>query len=456
MKNEKSNQKNDLTTGIVWKELLFYFLPIVTGTVIQQLYNAVDGFVVGRYVGTGALAAVGGSSAMIIMLLVNFFVSMTNGAAVIIGQLYGAGQEKEVRETIGNAIAVMTAIGCLLTVFGLLASPALLALLRTPEETIADSLLYLRIYFLGVPVIMALNMESSALRAVGDSMHPFIYMIAACLLNIGLDLLFIIVFHWGVAGVAIATVLAQVLNFTLLTIQMVTTKEIFRVGLRDLKLKGAYTGKMMKIGVPVGLQSSMYNVSNTIIQVAVNSLGTVVVASWAMSGKVDGFFWAFSNSMGVAITNFIAQNYGAGKTDRVRTCTRQGFFMNLGGTILIGGLLLLLGIPLLRLLTTDEAVVSTTYQIMCYFVPFYAVWAAVEVLSAVLRGIGDAVKPVVIIGVGVCLFRVIWLITAFLRFRTLFVLCLSYPLSWSITAVALFIYYRHNPYIRNRSLTGKR
>ena len=350
----------------------------------------------------------------------------------------------------------MTAIGCLLTVFGLLASPALLALLRTPEETIADSLLYLRIYFLGVPVIMALNMESSALRAVGDSMHPFIYMIAACLLNIGLDLLFVIVFHWGVAGVAIATVLAQVLNFTLLTIQMVTTKEIFRVGLRDLKLKGAYTGKMMKIGVPVGLQSSMYNVSNTIIQVAVNSLGTVVVASWAMSGKVDGFFWAFSNSMGVAITNFIAQNYGAGKTDRVRTCTRQGFFMNLGGTILIGGLLLLLGIPLLRLLTTDEAVVSTTYQIMCYFVPFYAVWAAVEVLSAVLRGIGDAVKPVVIIGVGVCLFRVIWLITAFLRFRTLFVLCLSYPLSWSITAVALFIYYRHNPYIRNRSLTGKR
>ena len=206
MKNEKSNQKNDLTTGIVWKELLFYFLPIVTGTVIQQLYNAVDGFVVGRYVGTGALAAVGGSSAMIIMLLVNFFVSMTNGAAVIIGQLYGAGQEKEVRETIGNAIAVMTAIGCLLTVFGLLASPALLALLRTPEETIADSLLYLRIYFLGVPVIMALNMESSALRAVGDSMHPFIYMIAACLLNIGLDLLFVIVFHWGVAGVAIATV----------------------------------------------------------------------------------------------------------------------------------------------------------------------------------------------------------------------------------------------------------
>ena len=456
MKNEKSNQKNDLTTGIVWKELLFYFLPIVPGTVIQQLYNAVDGFVVGRYVGTGALAAVGGSSAMIIMLLVNFFVSMTNGAAVIIGQLYGAGREKEVRETIGNAIAVMTAIGCLLTVFGLLASPALLALLRTPEETIADSLLYLRIYFLGVPVIMALNMESSALRAVGDSMHPFIYMIAACLLNIGLDLLFVIVFHWGVAGVAIATVLAQVLNFTLLTIQMVTTKEIFRVGLRDLKLKGAYTGKMMKIGVPVGLQSSMYNVSNTIIQVAVNSLGTVVVASWAMSGKVDGFFWAFSNSMGVAITNFIAQNYGAGKTDRVRTCTRQGFFMNLGGTILIGGLLLLLGIPLLRLLTTDEAVVSTTYQIMCYFVPFYAVWAAVEVLSAVLRGIGDAVKPVVIIGVGVCLFRVIWLITAFLRFRTLFVLCLSYPLSWSITAVALFIYYRHNPYIRNRSLTGKR
>lgn len=448
---EMTREKNNLTTGTVWKQLLIYFLPIVTGTVIQQLYNAVDGFVVGRYVGTNALAAVGGSSAMIIMLLVNFFVSMTNGAAVIIGQLYGAGRKEDLRETVGNSIAVMTTIGFALTVFGLLASPALLTLLRTPAETMADSILYLRIYFLGVPVIMALNMESSALRAVGDSMHPFVYMIAACLLNIGLDLLFVIAFHWGVAGVAIATVLAQVLNMMLLTVQMAKADTAYRFGLRDLKLKGSHTGKMMKLGIPVGLQSSMYNVSNTLIQVAVNSLGTIVVASWAMSSKIDGFFWAFTNSMGVAITNFIAQNYGAGKTDRVRACTKQGFLMDLLGTILIGAALLIFGIPLLRLLTPDENVVSTTYQIMISFVPYYAVWAAVEVLSAVLRGIGDAVKPVVIIGIGVCLFRVIWLVTVFLHFRTLFVLCLSYPISWGITAAALFIYYRRNPYIRENS-----
>ena len=456
MENTEKTKKNDLTEGIVWKQLLLYFLPIVTGTFIQQLYNAVDGLVVGRYVGTGALAAVGGSSAMIITLLVDFFVSMTGGAAVIIGQVYGAGEERLLKRILGNAITIMTVIGFALMAFGLAASPALLSLLQTPREITMESLIYLRIYFLGVPVIMALNMESAALRALGDSMSPFIYMIAACLLNIGLDLLFVIAFHRGVAGVAVATVLAQVLNCVLLTVRLATTKEAYRIGLKDFRLVGSHTGKMMKVGLPVGLQSSMYNVSNTIIQVAVNSLGTVVVASWAMSSKVDGFFWAFTNAMGVAVTNFIAQNYGAGKTDRMKTCAKQGLLMDFVGTVLIGGPLLLFGKALLRLLTPDPGVVTKTYQIMTAFIPFYPLWVVIEILSAVLRGIGDAVKPVVIVGLGVCLFRIVWLFAAFYRVPTLFILCLSYPLSWGLTAVALVIYYRRNPYIRRQTGQGRK
>jgi len=204
--------------------------------------------------------------------------------------------------------------------------------------------------------------------------------------------------------------------------------------------------------VPSGLQSSMYSVSNMIIQVAVNSLGTLVVASWAMSGKTDGLYWAVSNAMGAAITGFIAQNRGAGRMDRVRQCVRQGMIMAFAVTAGISALLMLFGIPMLRILTPDEAVVQTTYEIMTYFVPFYVTWVPVEVLSAVLRGAGDAVYPVVIIGIGICLFRVIWILTVFARFGTLFSLCVSYVISWVITGIALAVYYRKGGWMTRRRI----
>ena len=199
----------------------------------------------------------------------------------------------------------------------------------------------------------------------------------------------------------------------------------------------------------------MYSVSNMIIQVAVNSLGTVVVASWAMSGKTDGFYWAVSNAMGAAITSFIAQNYGAGRTDRVRQCVKQGLIMHFTVTIVVSAALMITAIPVLRLLTPDEAVVETTYRIMSYFVPFYFTWVLVEVLSAVLRGAGDAVYPVAIIGIGICLFRVIWILTVFAHFGTLLSLCLSYVVSWVITSIALVIYYRKGGWMKRRRIVDQ-
>ena len=303
-----AKEKNDLTTGVVWKKLVAFFLPIAAGTIIQQLYNAADGLIVGRFVGTNALAAVGGSSAQIINMLVGFFVAMTAGASVVIGQIYGAGRKDDLNCAIGNAVAALGIAGVGLMIVGLLASPGLLRLLNTPEETLEGAALYLRIYFLGVPFVMVLNMESSILRALGDSFHPFLYMVIGCVMNIVLDILFVIAFGWDIAGVAIATVLAQVVNAGLLTLRLARGTEEYRLTLRDLKLKGVYLVNMLRLGIPAGLQSSMYTVSNTIIQVAVNSLGTVVVASWAMSGKTDGLYWAVSSAMGAAITSFIAQN----------------------------------------------------------------------------------------------------------------------------------------------------
>ena len=453
MKNAR--EKANLTEGSVWRKLLVFFLPIAAGTIIQQLYNAVDGLIVGRFVGTNALAAVGGSSAQIINVLVGFFVAMTAGSSVIIGQIYGAGRKEDLNRAIGTSVTVMALFGLGLMLVGLVASPALLRLLNTPEETMESAVLYLRIYFLGVPFLMVLNMESSILRALGDSFHPFLYMVVGCVLNIVMDAVFVIVFGWGVAGVAVATVAAQLVNTALLTLQLTRKGQEYQLTLRDLGVKGVYLANMLRLGIPAGLQSSMYSISNMIIQVAVNSLGTVVVASWAMSGKTDGFYWAISNAIGAAITSFIAQNYGAGRTDRVRQCVKQGLIMHFVTTAVVSAALMLTAIPVLRLLTPDEAVVETTYQVMSYFVPFYFTWVLVEVLSAVLRGAGDAVFPVVIIGIGICLFRVIWILTVFAHFGTLLSLCLSYTVSWTITSAALVIYYKKGRWINRRRLVDR-
>ena len=453
MKNRRENM--NLTEGSVWQKLLVFFLPIAAGTIIQQLYNAVDGLIVGRFVGTNALAAVGGSSAQIINVLVGFFVAMTAGSSVIIGQIYGAGRREDLNRAIGSAVTVMALFGVALMALGLIISPGLLRLLNTPDETMEGAVLYLRIYFLGVPLLMVLNMESGILRAVGDSFHPFLFMIAGCVLNIVMDIVFVVVFGWGIAGVAVATVTAQAVNTVLLTRQLARRDQEYRLTVRELGVKGVYLANMLRLGIPAGLQSSMYSLSNMTIQVAVNSLGTVVVASWAMSGKTDGFFWAISNAMGAAITSFIAQNYGAGRTDRVRQCVKQGLIMHFTVTIVVSAALMITAIPVLRLLTPDEAVVETTYRVMSYFVPFYFTWVLVEVLSAVLRGAGDVVYPVVIIGIGICLFRVIWVLTVFAHFGTLLSLCLSYTASWTITSIALMIYYRKGGWMNRRRLVDR-
>ena len=444
--------KTDLTTGTVWKKLLVFVLPIAAGTCIQQLYNAVDGMIVGKFVGTVALAAVGGSSAQIINLLIGFFVAITSGASVVIAQIYGAGRTKDVQSATGNAIAIFAMLGLALMGIGLAASPAMLRMLKTPAETIREAALYLRIYFVGVPFILILNMESNMLRAVGDSVSPFLYMVAGCITNIILDVLFVVIFHWGIAGVAAATVAAQLINMVLLTRKLMTTQESYALSLREIKLNGIYLSNMLKMGIPSGLQSSMYAVSNMIIQVAVNTLGTVVVASWAMISKTDGIYWAISNALGAAITSFVGQNLGAGKPERAKECVRQGMTLAMIITVTLSGAIMLTAKPLLRLLTNDPAVISTSYQMMKYFVPFYFAWTAIEVISAVLRGAGDAVNPVIIIGLGICLFRIVWIATVFAAFRSLPALCWCYVASWTVTSTALILYYRHGGWIKRRRM----
>lgn len=451
-----NTDKTDLTSGTVWKKLLVFFLPIAAGTFIQQLYNAVDGLVVARFVGTIALAAVGGSSAQVINVLIGFFVAVTTGAAVVIAQIYGAGKAEDVQRASGNAIAVCLLMGTALAIFGIAAAPLMLKLLKTPDDTINAAVTYLRIYFIGVPFILVLNMESNVLRSVGDSYSPFIYMVVGCVSNIIMDFVFVLCFKLDVAGVAIATVLAQIINMALLTRKLVKTDAPYKLRISSLRLRGRYFAGMMRIGIPAGLQASMYSLSNMIIQIGFNTLGTIVVASWAMTNKIDGLCWAVNNAMGAAITTFIGQNIGAGKLDRVKLGLKQGLILTEALTVTMCTLVLLFARPLIGLLTNDTAVVNTTNYMLWFFVPFYFIWTVIEVLSGMLRGVGDAVRPVIIIGLGICLYRVIYAVTVFNYFKTLESLCLVYLSSWFITAVSLIIYYRHGNWLKNsKMLIGK-
>ena len=440
MKNWKMN--NDLTEGVIWKKLVIYFLPIAAGTLFQQLYNAVDAVIVSRFVGTEALAAVGGSPATITQLLIGFFVAISSGAGVVIAQYFGSREREKITIAVRTSMILCAVIGAVLTVVMFFASMPILALLKTPAETLADAGAYMKIYFAGCIFMMVFNMGSGILRAVGDSRTPFIYLVVSCVANIGLDLLFVVVFHMGVPGVAWATTIAQVISFILVMIRLLRTREYYRLDLSSLKINPIILKRMLSIGVPSGIQSAMYGISNIILQIGVNSLGTVVVASWSMSSKIDGVYWALTSAFGTAVMNFIAQNYGAGRLDRIRQCTKTGFLMHLCSTIVLSGIILLAARPLLHIFTTDQAVIDTTWTIILFFAPAYMIWSVIEVFTAILRGIGDAVRPTIITALGVCLFRIIWILTVFQWAPTLEILCIGYPASWLITDIALIIYYR--------------
>ena len=433
--------KYDLTTGKVWKRLLEFFFPIAVGTWFQQLYNTVDGIIVGKYVGTQALAAVGGSAGTLSNILINIMVSLTSGAAVIISHYYGAKKYKEVKQAVGTAMLFCLILGAILTGVFILLTPQMLQLMRTPGETLKDSTTYMSIYFAGTVFILLLNMESSVLRACGDSKRPLIYMIISCVTNIVLDYVFVRFFHWDVMGVAVATVISQFVNMTLLTVRMLKTAAPYRLELPEVKLDRQHLGKMLHIGIPSALQSCMYGISNTIIQVAINTLGTVIVASWAMTGKVDGFYWATCNAVSAAITTFVGQNYGAEKYARIKECVKTSFLMFVSFTILFSALVVFLAGPMFAIFTDDPAVVETSSTLINYFVPFYFSWTTIEILSSTLKGTGDAINPVIILLFGICVFRIVWVFTLFQKYHTLFCISMAYPASWIVTSLIFIVYY---------------
>lgn len=435
------NRERDLTQGPIIRQLLIFFLPIAAGSIFQQLYSAVDALVVSRYVGTVALAAVGGSAARVIDFLIGFCVALSNGAAVVISQHFGAKRYNDVKRSIHTSYLFCFLLGILLTAIVLIFTPQLLNLLKTPKETFAEASRYLRIIFGGAVFTLIYNMGASSLRALGNSRFPFLCLAFTCVLNCILDVVFVALLGMGVDGAAIATVISQLISALLVTLALIKSDESVRFSFKELGINKDILSRMMKIGVPAGLQSAMYSISNIILQVGINLLGTVVIASWSMSGKIDGIFWVVSGAFSAAVCTFVGQNYGANRMDRVREAVKKGFLVFAGMTVVLCTFLLLIARPVLTIFTTDMEVLECTRYIIFFFVPTYLLWIIIDMLSGALRGLGDTLVPTIITGIAICGFRILWVFTIYQAYPTLFVICLCYPLSWLLGDLGIIPHY---------------
>ncbi|MBS5603745.1 MATE family efflux transporter [Clostridium sp. AF18-27] len=432
---------NKIVNGSIFGQLLLFFFPILFGTFFQQLYNTADAMVVGRFVGKQALAAVGGSTSTLINLLVGFFIGLSSGATVVISQYYGAGKADKVHWAVHTSVAFSVVGGLVMMVVGIAcAHPALVAM-KTPDDVMGHSMIYLRIYFVGTVANLLYNMGAGILRAVGDSKRPLYFLIISCFVNIALDLFFVAYLKIGVAGAALATILSQCISAAMVMVCLMRTKDIYQLVWKAVRIDRRMLRRIVRIGFPAGMQSIMYNVSNVIIQTGVNTLGTDNVTAWATYGKVDGLFWMMISALGISATTFVGQNYGAGRMDRVRKGTSVCMGIGVLLTTIVGVVLYTGGYLLVDLFTEDAEVRRISMELVRFMVPTFITYIAIEVLSGTLRGVGDAWMPLVITGVGICAVRVLWIIVALPVRPHILTAAFSYPLTWTITSLAFVVYY---------------
>lgn len=433
--------KNQITEGVIWKQLLFFFFPILLGTLFQQLYNTADTVVVGRFVGTQALAAVGGSTGQIVNLVVNFFVGLASGATVIIARYYGARDRIKLNNALHTAIALSIVGGIVTGIAGILLTPSLLKMMNTPADVIEGSTMYLRIYFAGIIFVFVYNIGSGILRAVGDSKRPLYFLIVCCFLNIFLDILFVVYLKLGVKGAAFATVISQAVSALLVILSLTKSVDIYRLRPNKIRFYKSLLIAIITIGLPAGLQSVMYGISNIIIQTSLNSLGTETVAAHTAFAKIDAIYWMISGAFSVSIITFIGQNYGARKFDRMKKSIKVCLLMDLIASLLLTTVMLLAGPYLLRLFTSDQEVIEIGMQIIHIIAPSYALFIFIEILSSSLRGMGNVVVPMLMTCGGVCVLRILWIFIFLRTHLSVTTILMSYPISWGFTAVLFIIYF---------------
>lgn len=441
---------SNITSGVIWKQILLFFFPIWLGTFFQQLYNTADAVIVGNFVGKGALAAVG-TTAVVQNLLVGFFVGVASGASVVISQYYGARQGKEVQRAVHTAMCLALIGGAAIMAVGFAAAPWALRLMNTPADVMADAVLYLRACFLGMIPSLVYNMGTGILRAVGDSRRPLYFLVCASLTNILLDVVLVAGLGLGVLGAALATVASQCVAAVMTVLSLTHTTACYRFDPAFLRLDGEMLARIVRIGLPAGLQSVMYSLSNSVVQASVNVFGTDVLAAYTAYGKIDSVFWMTMNSFGLSITTFVGQNFGAGQYDRVKKGIRQCILMAFAATGLLVAVPLVFGRFLFGLFVQDAPVIAQGMVILRYVVPFWPTYVLIEILSGSMRGAGDSLVPTVMTSLGVCVTRVVWLLTAAVfLWPTLQGTLACYPISWSLTSLLFLAYYLQGGWLRRR------
>ena len=415
---------NQITEGVIWKQLLYFFFPILFGTFFQQLYNTADAVIVGQFVGTQALAAVGGATGSLINFFVNLFVGLASGTTVVIAQAYGAHDAESVGGTVHTSVALALAAGLGLTAAGVAAAPWALSAMGTPADIMDFALIYLRVYMLGTIPCFLYNVGSGILRAVGDTRRPLYFLIIACLVNIALDVVLVAVLGMGVLGAALATILSQGVSAVLVLVSLTRAETVYRL---DWK-----------------------RTCNILIQTAINGFGTATVAAWTAHGKVDGFFWMILGAYGISITTFAGQNFGAQKYDRIRRSVRVCLALGFGSAVLMSVLYCSLAPYLLGLFTRDAEVVSIGLDMVRQLVPYYFTYVCIEILAGAARGCGCSLAPMLMTCGGVCVLRVAWIFILLPLRPELSTVLVSYPASWVFTSVLFIFYYLQGGWLRGR------
>ena len=441
----------NITEGVIWKQLLIFFFPILLGTFFQQMYNAVDTIIVGRFVGTQALAAVGSTGALI-SLLNGFCIGLSSGATVLISQFFGANDHPGVNKALHTSIGLSLVLGLFISFCGLCFGPQILQMMKTPDDCLDGALVYARIFFSGAIASMVYNMGAGILRAMGDSRRPMIFLVITCFINIFLDIYFVVVLKMGIAGAAVATVLSQIISAVLVVMVLLRLPTEYTLQLSRIRIDPILLKRILSVGVPAGLQFVTFDLANLLIQSGINSFGSATMAAFTAYAKADMLTWMLSGAFGVAITTFVGQNYGAQKFDRIYQSVRICLGM---GVALIGfcsTLIILFRYFILGIFSADPEVIRLGAWLMLWVVPFNVIFVPVEIFGGAMRGTGYSAVPTAITSICVCLFRVLWLFTVVRRFHTLGMLMLCYPISWALADIAFLITYRRKNWLRRQAV----
>lgn len=441
MQKTKTN-RIDIIGGPMIPNIFRFILPLIATSILQLLYNAADNIVVGRYDSYVALAAVG-STGSLINLILNVCIGLSVGASVAVAQDYGAGDEKGVQKTIHTSVLISAIGGTLVGIIGFFFSRQFLIWMGSPDDVLPLATLYLKIYFLGTPASMVYNFCASILRSVGDTKHPLYYLTISGIINVVFNLIFVIQFHLGVAGVAIATVISQYVSCIMVVVFMIRAKDCCHLNIRALRLHKDKLLKILRVGLPAGLQGSVFSISNVIIQSAINSFDSVVMAGCTAAGQIEGFVYTAQNSLSQASLTFTGQYIGAGKLPKVRkVCFNCIWIVTVVG-IVLGSIACLFGTQLLSIYIPDEpdAIAYGLERLFIVALPYFLCgW--MEVLVGCQRGMGLSITPMIVSMLGACGLRILWISTIFQTHRTLFMLFLSYPISWFITSSVHFLFYK--------------